>query len=249
MDERWRSVRLGLLVALIGLVGCGSMNDDGEPPPDAFKVLFIGNSLTYTYDVPKTVAAIAETEGARPLYYKTVAEPNYALEDHWLIGGIQSRIANGDWDAIVFQQGPSSLPANQAHLAQWSKVLADEARKAGAIPAAYMVWPANVHAFTFPGVVESYTNAAQAADALLLPAGKAWQEAWSRDPTLPLYGSDGFHQSRLGTYLAALVIYVGLYDDLPNTLPIEVRVDGKTVALGGEGRRLLRDAVQAAYAE
>jgi len=234
---------------MAGLVGCGSMGDDGEPPPDAFKVLFVGNSLTYTYNVPKTVAAIAEVQGARPLYYKTVAEPNYALEDHWRIGGIQSQIASGEWDAIVFQQGPSSLPENQAHLRQWATVFAEEARKAGATPAAYMVWPAHVHSFTFPAVVESYTNAALAADALLLPAGKAWLEAWERDPTFPLYGSDGFHQSRLGTYLAALVIYTGLYDDLPNTLPPEMRVDGETVRLGGESSRVLRAAVEAAFAE
>ena len=34
--------------------------------------------------------------------------------------------------------------------------------------------------------------------------------AWRQDPGLRLYGSDGFHPTVLGSYLAALVIYGGL---------------------------------------
>jgi hypothetical protein len=54
--------------------------------------------------------------------------------------------------------------------------------------------------------VHSYRQAAAAAHATFLPAGEAWQAAWRRSPRLPLYGPDGFHPSKLGTTLAALVI-------------------------------------------
>lgn len=246
--EHRQRVWLIAVLAVVSMIGCGSMSDDGEPPEDAFKVLFVGNSLTYTHDVPEIVASIAEGEGQRPLYHKTMAEPNYAIEDHWTLGGLETHIAEGDWDAVVYQQGPSSLPENQAHLSRWSQVVAEAARQAGTTPAVYMVWPADAHAFTFSAVIESYTNAALASEALLLPAGLAWREAWARDPSLALYGSDGFHQSRLGAYLAALTIYAGLYDDLPERLPLEIRVNGETVRLGGEQGRTLLAAVEAALA-
>ena len=71
----------------------------------------------------------------------------------------------------------------------------------------------------FPDVLASYRNAARAARAELLPAGDAWRAAWRRDPKLPLYGSDGFHPSRLGSYLAAVVIYAGLVKASPVGLP------------------------------
>lgn len=46
--------------------------------------------------------------------------------------------------------------------------------------------------------------------ATLLPVAAAWRTAWRRDPSLELYGPDGFHPSELGTALAALVVYAGL---------------------------------------
>ena len=38
-----------------------------------------------------------------------------------------------------------------------------------------------------------------------------------------LYGPDGFHPSRLGTYLAALVIYARLFKDSPIGRPRDLR--------------------------
>jgi hypothetical protein len=60
-------------------------------------------------------------------------------------------------------------------------------------------------------VIASYRRAADAAGAELLPAGDAWRRAWGCNGTLALYGPDGFHPSGLGTQLAALVVYGGLF--------------------------------------
>ena len=60
-------------------------------------------------------------------------------------------------------------------------------------------------------MIASYRNAAKAAGADLFPAGDAWRRAWACDRSLALYGPDGFHPSRLGTYLAALVVYGRLF--------------------------------------
>ena len=49
--------------------------------------------------------------------------------------------------------------------------------------------------------------AATGVDGYFFPSGVAWQEAWKADASLSLYGSDGFHPSISGTYLAAVVIY------------------------------------------
>jgi hypothetical protein len=57
---------------------------------------------------------------------------------------------------------------------------------------------------------------------MLFPVGRAWQEAWKLDPVMPLYGSDGFHPSLTGSWLAALVMIDRLYtvniDALPSTI-------------------------------
>ena len=84
--------------------------------------------------------------------------------------------------------------------------MSEHAREHGARPALLTVWPESYRVNATAEVIASYANAANAANAELYPAGLAWQSAWSRKPSLPLYGPDGFHPSPLGTYLAALVV-------------------------------------------
>jgi hypothetical protein len=76
----------------------------------------------------------------------------------------------------------------------------------------YEVWPDSTFGvrLSFPAVIRSYRAASDAARALFLPAGEAWRAAWRRNARLALYGPDGFHPSRLGTTLAALVIVARL---------------------------------------
>ncbi|HMB89624.1 MAG TPA: hypothetical protein VKP65_02175, partial [Rhodothermales bacterium] len=190
---------------LLAGMGCGATAVD-EEPENAIRILFIGNSLTQANNLPEMVAAMAEADRTRPVVIHEVTAGGTSLEDHWFLGRARETIQNdGPWDFVVMQQGPSSLPENQQHLAHWAQMFATEIRAAGAIPALYMVWPGQARHFAFGDVVASYTNAAKAADARLLPAGSAFLAAWDRRSDLALYSADDFHPSPMGSYLAALV--------------------------------------------
>jgi hypothetical protein len=78
-------------------------------------------------------------------------------------------------------------------------------------------------------------------DAVVLPAGDA-AAAWRRDSKLQLYGTDGFHPSRLGTYLAALVIYAGLVNASPVGLPRVVPMPNGRYSVPAARARLLQRA-------
>ena len=173
------------------------------------RVLFIGNSLTAANDLPAMVQAIAKANGER-IDYRMVAFPNYSLEDHWNRGDARRAIAEGGWHFVVLQQGPSALPESRILLVEYAKRFAGEAARTHARTALYMVWPASSRAFDFDGVKLSYQTAARETGGVFLPAGEAWRIAWKRDAALAFYGPDGFHPTRLGSYLAALVIYQGL---------------------------------------
>jgi hypothetical protein len=151
--------------------------------------------------------------------YRTVAPGGVNLEDHWRFTGAREALAEGTWDWVVMQQGPSSLPESQADLRKWARTWAAEIRARGARPALWMVWPEGQRFYAFDSVARSYRNAAAAARAKLLPAGAAWLEAWRRKPDVALYGPDQFHPSPLGTYLAAVVIYAGITAAPPMSLP------------------------------
>lgn len=233
-------IALVWLLLCLSIGGCAASSVQPEAG-DTLRVLFVGNSLTYVNDLPGVVAAFGAANGT-PIVTRSVAYGNHSLEDHWARGDARDALASGEWDVVVMQQGPSSLPENQENLKQWVGTFADEARAHGTASAVYQVWPSAGRSAAFPAVVSGYAEAAEAAGAALLPAGAAWQAAWAHQPDLELYGNDGFHPSATGTYLAALVVYGGLtgapLGDLPARLTLgeEARIEVKAAEA-----RLLQD--------
>jgi hypothetical protein len=209
-----RRALLAPLAVLLLLLAAGGSAAHGDAQP--LRVLFVGNSLTAANDLPSVVASL----GHGQVTYRTVAPGGVSLEDHWTLTGAREALDEGPWDYVVLQQGPSTLPESADNLKEWSVRWADAIRAHGATPALYEVWPDSSVGvrWSFPRIAYSYRQAAKAARATFLPAGEAWQSAWRRNPRLGLYGPDGFHPSRLGTTLAALVIY----SRLTNTPPAHV---------------------------
>lgn len=206
-------------------------------PAAPLRVLFIGNSLTVTNDVPGLVEALARVNGER-IITRSVAFPNYSLEDHWNRGDAKRAIAEGGWSFVVLQQGPSALPESRVLLVDYAKRFAGEAARVHARTALFMVWPASSRSRDFDGVSLSYQIAAREAGGILLPAGEAWRAAWRRDPNLVFYGPDGFHPTLMGSYISALVIYEGLMGKVAARSVPQLVSDG-------EARILLRAASDA----
>ena len=203
------------ILAITAIVGSLAAIAVAADPPShqgrqPLHVLFIGNSLTAANGLPEMVESLGRAKGGQTVETTTVTANNFSLEDHWNQGNARAVIGRGGWSVVVLQQGPSALPESRVLLRDYTKRFADEARKVGARTALYMVWPSKARTRDFDGVSESYSQAARDVEGILLPAGDAWREAWRRDPSLALYADDGFHPSRMGSYLAALAIWRGL---------------------------------------
>jgi hypothetical protein len=203
-------VKIRLVAATAVAIGVILGGSAEAQPPSSLRVLFLGNSLTATNDLPAAVARLAGRAGRR-LEYRTVAPGGYALEDHWNNHESRAALAGGRWDVVVMQQGPSALPESQANLREFALRWSAEARAHGARPALLTVWPESYRRSALTEVIASYRRAAASAKAELLPGGDAWRRAWHCEPGAPLYGQDGFHPSELGTYTAALVVYGRLF--------------------------------------
>lgn len=194
---------------LLCVLACGQSPQGVQPlqlDPADLNILFIGNSLTYTNDLPGMVLAMLDSAGVGPAVVANSAYPNFGLQDHWSATVTRRLLSASGWDYVIFQQGPSATEGRPS-LLEYGQLIADAARESGAQPAFFMVWPSNARFFDFDGVSESYRMAADSANALLFPAGEAWRVAWEADSTLALYGPDDFHPSVSGTYLAALVMF------------------------------------------
>lgn len=176
----------------------------------ATKILFVGNSLTYTNDLPKLVVQHGASKGIQ-ITTQTLAYPNYALEDHWNDGVLQRLIIDGSFDFVVVQQGPSSQADGREMLFDYGERISELCKARQTKLAFFMVWPAKVNYHTFDGVIKNYTDAAERSNSLLCPVGTVWKEHFDSTRDFSYYGSDEFHPSREGSKVAAQVIYETLF--------------------------------------
>ena len=196
------------LLALALLAAAAVHAQAAAEPVKSLRVLFIGNSLTYTGDIPARFAKLADAMG-RKADVQMVAFPDYSLEDHWRDGRALEAIRKG-WDVVVLQHSSSTRPDSRAELAEYAKRFAKPIREAGAKPALYMVWPSVDKMREFDSVITAHRAAAESVDAILLPVGEAWLRAMGADKRLKLYG-DTIHPNSLGQDLAVLTIYLTLF--------------------------------------
>ncbi len=236
-------------LATVGAGGCGGESSPAASTgpvtlsraPAGDRVLFVGNSLTEANDLPLMVEALSHA-GGHPFVVESVTYGGVALEDHWNLG-TQNRIAAGGFRFVVLQQGPSALPESQANLREWTRRFDAVIRETGGRTALYMVWPESYRPQAFPDVSASYRLAAEDVGGTLLPAGDAWVAAWRQDPDFRLYGSDGFHPTELGSYLAALAIYGGLANASPSGLPARLQLrNGRTLEVSAREASIAQTA-------
>ncbi|MFN8012510.1 MAG: hypothetical protein U0P81_14160 [Holophagaceae bacterium] len=182
-----------------------------EPPR---KVLLIGNSHAWSGDLPKRLEAVSLAAGA-PLRLEVVAFADHGLGDHRPGGAAARRLAQGGFQVVLLQQGPSALEASRldlrAEALRWSR----DALRHGARPFLLGVWPSAGRRHDAYRSAESYRIAATEAGAGLCDAGEAWVRALSEDPGLPLYAADGLHAGPAGAYLAALVACARITGRMP----------------------------------
>jgi hypothetical protein len=215
-------------------------------PVSGKAVLFIGNSLTYSNDLPVLVQGIADAAKGDSLIIEMVAGPDMALIDHWNRNDARQAIESRRWDFVVLQQGPSSTAINRDSLRLVAKLFQPAITGAGATPVMFSAWPAIDRRADFPRAAESYRLAASDVDGVYAPVANAWVEAWNRDPGLQLY-ADGLHANAAGSYLAALVIYASITRKSPVGLPATFPLrNGGTVSFSPALTTLLQESAWAA---
>ena len=224
----------------------------GAPPTEPFAahakhVLFVGNSLTNTNDLPRVFQDLA-IAGGYDVGVTTLANANAALIDYAYDASAMTLVGRGTWDFVVLQQGTTSVAVCRDTLVLAARLMDPYIRRGGGVPALMMSWPSAHRQQLFPNVHDSFALAAQKVDGMFLPVGDAWLEAWKVNSQHGLYGGDGYHQSKAGTYLAALVIYKKLTGKDARALPTDLRVGADKILLPVAQVRQLQEAAHAANA-
>mgnify|MGYP002332610010 CR=1 FL=1 len=174
-------------------------------------ILFIGNSLTYTNNLPKLVEKEARKKGFK-IKTTTIAKPNYAIVDHLNEGFVQKELKSKNYDYIIIQQGPSSQPEGRKLLIESGKEINKLIKGSKTKLVYFMVWPSMTYYQTFDGVIKNHTDAAKINSAILCPVGKVWKQRFDSTKNFDYYGPDGFHPSLKGSKKTAEIITNTLFD-------------------------------------
>src|SRR5688500_12967856 len=100
------------VIALGAVAGCSMLTAPERRLPQ--RVLFIGNSLTESNNLPGLVQAMADSAGLS-ITVKAVTLGATNLLDHWNGAEALAEIDRG-WDVVVLQQGPTSRAVDRVEL-------------------------------------------------------------------------------------------------------------------------------------
>lgn len=174
-----------------------------------YNLLFIGNSLSYSNDLPSLLSEVALAND-QEWQTSCLCYPNFGLEDHVAAPKTKKTLLESNHDWVIFQQGPSSQAYGKTSLIQYGDSLARWSRAGGATPALLMVWTSEAWSATWPQVIQHHVEAAAEIEGTMVDVGLHWKRYIDTYPDHGLYTSDGFHPSLLGSQFTAMIIYRSL---------------------------------------
>lgn len=196
---------------------------------DSLKVLWIGNSFTFTNDIPGIVKDIADNQGVK-LSITRFLKPGERFSGHLKNKELVKALKKGGWDYVILQ-GFSSTPAYSTEsvardIYPYAHTLDSLAKtKSPNVHVIYyMTWGhkyGNVRQTDYPlddtyelmqeRIKTTYLEMTHANNGWCAPVGIAWKRIIEDYPAYQLYESDCFHPSILGSYLSANVIFTTIH--------------------------------------
>jgi hypothetical protein len=227
-----------LLSALIGLSWFSFVNEatgaelqesladrfDSRP---AHRVLIVGNSRTYSHDMPRMIRAIADSAGSGEKYQ--ITERAYAgahFHSHWDNQLVRQQL-DDKWESVVLQgaSGEHIEEQDSRSFLLYGDRLAAEVKAAGSRPFLAVAWnygPPIAEEFErwqvgssrryFHRIQRDYRLLAQRTGSGLIDVGDVWKDVTEAKPPFDLL-EDGNHPSVHGSYLHALLVYAQLSGD------------------------------------
>ncbi len=196
-----------LIVAIVLILPLNLFSQEEKP----LKVLFVGNSFTFFWNMPQLVKAMGETQGVPlEIYQSTVSGSN--LKQHWdEAKETQTRklLQEDNWDYVVLGDHSLSTIDTPDQFKEYGRKFSELIRSVGAEPIFYLTWAYKSNPLMQPAITKEYLDLAQELNAKIIPVGPIWMKARELRPDLNLYFDDK-HPSSDGSYLIALIVYKSL---------------------------------------
>lgn len=171
------------------------------------KVLFVGNSHTFTHDVPSIINELF-IENKKNWQYKEMTVSGETLVFHSKREELLKEINLGDYDIIVLQERASNFSAELFDIgfnALYDYIINNS--KSNILM--YMIWSNESKPEVQKIITNCYVNAVRKVKVSLAAVGVVWDIIRHNHKEIVLY-ADGNHATKIGAYLAAATIFYAL---------------------------------------
>jgi hypothetical protein len=194
------------------------------------KVLFIGNSYTFSNNLPQMLADVAFSVNDTVIFDSNTPG-GYTLQAHSTNSVTLNKIMSGGWDFVVLQEQSQlpSFPVNQVQtdVFPYARILDSIINEYN--PCAetmfFMTWGRKngdaMNCANWPPVCTyegmdsllnlRYMMMAEMNDAVVSPVGAVWRFLRENHPGIELYSADESHPSVAGTYAASVCFYTSIF--------------------------------------
>ena len=185
------------------------------------KVLFVGNSYTYGYNLAHIVSIMSE-ETSTKLNTRKSTIGGAHLWEHW--NGqreleTKKLIAEGEFDVVVLQDFSMSAMETPDSTLKYIRLFTEYNSQHGAKTYLFNTWAREKVPQFQEEIDDIYSQAAEENGAVRVPVGSAWQLALELRPSVDLFTSDGSHSNELGALLSASVFVRYITGELPEKVP------------------------------
>ncbi len=210
-------------------------------------VLFIGNSYTFAYSMPKTIQQIINDDNEQA-NIESIAISSFYLKNHYNNINTIEKIKEKKWDYIIIQE-QSQLPSLDDNTIikesyPYLKGLDSIIKENNSCTQVYlfMTWgrkngdTANCKNYpylcTYEGMDKAlrqrYQEYANAINANVVPIGLVWNYIRNFYPELELYEPDNSHPSLLGSIVNSFTFYSFIWNKNPYNLKDYYKIDSAT---------------------
>lgn len=184
------------------------------------KILFVGNSFTYFWNMPQMVNAMATLE-KEPLAIQQSTVGGSTLKQHFnKQKGTKTRayLENEHWDYVILQEFSSGSVYQADDFKEYGTKLTNLAKSKGAEPILYMTWGYKSNPLYQPIISKAYKQLGKDLQINVVPVGEIFMKARMLRPDLNFYFDDK-HPSSDGSYLIALIFYKALTGNSVTDIP------------------------------
>lgn len=209
-------------------------------------VLFIGNSFTMNYEMPKKFSQIAKNEG-KSVYVKQITKGGMDWQYHATNPNTYQTIKSEPWDYVILQAKSfeplfDSITIEKT-TKRYGKQIIDSVRQhcPNAKIMLFMTWgyangidlDKNRGHLDYEEMQKRLTNQylsfADDFKVAVAPVGEIWKQVKNEYPSINLYDLDSYHQNKIGSFLVASTFYNMIFETpLEQFSNIPYQIDEKT---------------------